>query len=562
MRRYGKNLRRPADWEVVVILSLFAVSSLLLLLAMVWYPLVEREAKTVTDEEKIFNKLIKYREDPVGFSTEILSLKPEFVWRKMVDIMTSVRDHQFTAVRAGHSVSKTFTLGRIVVWFKSVYQPSSVVTTAPSDNLVKEQLWREVHAAHAGARVPLGGKMTRLQWDVKPSPEVLASLAPELREAWEKNFAIGFATSPDASAGSATKMQGWHNEYVLVVIDEACGVHPLIWKTALEALVIDERCKIIAIGNPTDPECDFAKACHSSDPKKNEGNKTYTSDEGWNVITISGMDTPNYKRGKRVIPGLASRGYVERMRKKYGSKGDAFRYRVLGLFPTYKEGTYYGPHLATAKKEGRVSNYPHETTAKVFTFSDTGDHWTATLFVQFIRGRIRIIDDYWDNEHEGMPVWVKALQSKPYVYGGHWGGPELGYEVAKFQTGKATVDIAAGLGIDLQSCPKHSFDDGIEAGKAVFSLLEINKDRTPTFLKAIGGYGKKKNMTTSTDENTVYSAGEAKTWHRHFGDAYRHLSMVYRYGEIEGEMLGYPGATPTRKSYRDDRGVEDMLRVT
>lgn len=525
--------------------------------------IVKLRAKAVTYEELIFDKLIEYRSNPTGFKTDILSLKPEYVWRKMCDVSNSIRDNQFTAVRAGHSVSKTFNLGRDIVWFKTCFQPSTIITTAPSDNQVKNQLWREVHAAYAGAKVPLGGKMTTLQWDVKPSPEVLASLAPELREPWEKNFAIGFSTSPDSATEHATKIAGWHNIWVLVVMDEACGIHPQIWRTAMEALIIDERCKVVAIGNPTDPECDFAKACFSSDPEKNEGNKTYTSDEGWNVVTISATDTPNYKQGKRVIPGLAGRAYVERMRKKYGSNGDGFRYRVLGLFPTHKEGTYYGAQLATAKKDGRVANYPHDTAAKVFTFTDTGDHWTGTLFAQFIRGRIRIIDDYWDNEGEGMPAWVKALQSKPYVYGGHWGGPELAYGMSgRFQTGKATVDIAAGLGIDLQSCPKHSFDDGIEAGKAVFSLLEINKNRAPTFIKAIAGYGKKKNMALSTDENTVYSAGEAKTWHRHLADAYRCLAMVYRYGEIEGEMLGYPGATPTRKSYREDRGVGDMLEVT
>jgi hypothetical protein len=118
---------------------------------------------------------------------------------------------------------KTFSLGRVIVpWYKMCFQPSTVVTTAPSDNLVKNQLWREIHAAFSGAKVPLGGKMNTLEWNVKPSQEVLDNLPPEAREQWEKNFAIGFSTSPDSSAEHATKMQGWHNEHVLVVIDEAC----------------------------------------------------------------------------------------------------------------------------------------------------------------------------------------------------------------------------------------------------------------------------------------------------------------------------------------------------
>ncbi len=516
----------------------------------------------MTDTEIIYDRLMEYRKNPVGFCTEILSLKKQFVWRKMVEILNSVRDNQFTAVRASHSVSKTFTIGRVVTWFKTCFQPSTIITTAPSDNQVRNQLWREIHAAYAGSKVKLGGKMTTLQWDVKPSKEVIESLEPEFREAWEKNFAIGFSTSPDSATEHATKMAGWHNIWLLLVMDEACGILPQIWRTAMEGLIINSQHKVIAIGNPTDPECDFAKVCYSSDIEVNEGNKTFKSDEGWNVITISALDTPNYKQRKEVIPGLAGRDYVDRIVKKYGWGGDGTRIRVLGLFPTHKEGTYYGAKLATAKKEKRIGDFPYDDSAPVYTFNDTGDHWTATIFVQFLRGRVRIIDDYWDNEGLGIPNWAKVLQGKPYVYGGHWAGPELAYGVSgKFQTGKTTVDLAAELGIHLESVMKHTFDDGIEAGRSVFGLLEINKPKAITFYKAIAGYGKTKNMKLSTDEMTVYTEGVAKTWHRHFGDAYRHLAMMYRYGEIGGERLGYPGAIPTRKGYREDSGVKDLLEV-
>lgn len=514
------------------------------------------------DMANIYESMEAYQQNPVGFSTEVLSLRPEYVWRAMVRIFNSVRDHQFTAVRAGHSVSKTFTLGRVVVWFKTCFQPSTVVTTAPSDNLVKEQLWREIHAAYTGSQVKLGGKMTTLKWDFKPKQKVLDDLEPEDREMWAKNFAIGFSTSPDSSAEHATKMQGWHNEHVLVVLDEACGIMPQIWRTAMEALIIDEQCRVVAVGNPTDPECDFARACYSSDPDLNDGSEPYISDEGWNVITISGMDTPNYKQNKRVIPGLASRGYVDRIIKKYGENGDGTRYRVLGLFPTHKEGTYYGPKLAKAKKEKRIGDFPWDDSAKVYTFSDTGDVWTATIFVQFLRDRIRIIDDYFDNEGLGLPNWAKVLNGKPYVYGGHWGGPELAWGTSgKFQTGKTIMDLSAQLGVPLNATVKHDFNDRIEAGRSCFNLLEINERNCPTFIKGMAGYGKKKNMALSTDEVTVYHDSQAKTWHRHMGDAYGHMAMTYRYDEIGGEMLGYPGATPTRKGYQEDTGTTDLLSM-
>jgi hypothetical protein len=296
-----------------------------------------------------------------------------------------------------------------------------------------------------------------------------------------------------------------------------------------------------------------------------EGSETFTSDAGHNVITISVYDTPNYKQGKRVIPGLAGIEYVEKIVKKYGKDGDGTRIRVKGLFPTHKEGTYYGHQVYAAKRDGRIDEYPWDNSAPVYTFSDFGDMYTATLFVQFIRDRIRIIDDYWDNEGLGMPSWCKMCQSKDYTYGGHFAGPELAYGTAgRNQTGKATRDIAAGLGFNLTAVIPHDFNDGIECGRSIWNLITINKRACLTYVKALQGYGKKKNMALSTDEQTVYHDQPAKTWHRHMADAHRHLAVHYKYSDIKGEFIGSSRqATPkgaSKHSSYDDNVLTRGLR--
>lgn len=490
--------------------------------------------------EFIYNRMLQYREDIEGFAVETLGLNPEYIWSKMREVWDAAEKYQLIAIRACHSVSKTFNMGRVIVpWFKTCFQPSTVVTTAPSDNQVRNQLWREIHAAFASARIPLGGTINALSWDHKPTKEVLDSLSPEEKAKWEKNFAIGFATSPDSVTEHATKMQGWHNEWFLAVIDEACGIMPQIWRTILESLIVDERCRCIAVGNPTDPESDFAKACHSSNPENNEGNKPYISDEGWYVITIQAYDTPNYIEGKRIIPGLAGRDFVDRITKKYGPDGDGTRIRVKGLFPTYKEGTYYGSRLATARKEGRIGRFPHDQAAKVYTFNDFGDMYTGTIFVQFIRSSVRIIDDYWDYEGLGLPAWAKMCQSKGYVYGEHYAGPDLiGSNSKSVQTGKTMRDVAAELGFNLLPTIQCSFDDGIEAVRTIWHKLEID-EKCGTFLKAASGYGKKKNAALSTDDQIVYHDSPLQSWHRHLMDALRHLAIAYYHMEIGGESLGF-----------------------
>jgi hypothetical protein len=512
---------------------------------------------------EIYKSLLAYQQDPIGMGVNILGIRKEFVWPKMVEVCEAVRDHQKVAVRAGHSVSKTFTVGRVIVpWFKVCFQPSTVITTAPGDNQVRNQLWREIHAAYAAAQangVPLGGKMHATLWDYKPKDSILETLDAYQRPNWEKNFAIGFSTSPDSTAEHATRMQGWHNEYLLAIMDEACGILPQIWRTVMEGLIVDEHCKVLAIGNPTDPECDFAKACHSSDRDKNDGNTPYISDDGWYVITIAGTDTPNYKARKRIIPGLAGYDYVASIIRKYGPDGDGTRYRVRGLFPTFKEGTYYGAKLSKARKDGRVGKYDWDDAAPVYTFSDFGDMYTATIFVQFLRGKPRIIDDYWDYEGMGITAWAKACQSKPYVYAtkGHYAGPDFITSNAKSgRDSRTTKDFAASLGFDINSVSNESFDDGIECGRSTFGQLEISETAI-TFLKAIAGYGKKKNQALSTDDQVVYHNNPAQTWHRHMADAYRHMAIFYRL--MRGDDGSKFGSFTTERYYDDYGDNVDLL---
>ena len=271
--------------------------------------------RTATPQELATGlRMRQYADDPKGFITTCLDVKPEHYWSKMDEVANSVRDNQFTAVPACHSVSKTFGAGRIAVWFKTCFQPSTVITTAPSDNLVRNQLWKEIHAAFAGARVPLGGKMTSLMWDCKPSDGILKGLSPEQKSLWEKNFAIGFSTSPDTATEYATKIHGWHNEWIFVLLDEAGDILRPIWKTVIEGLMINKRCKVLAIGNPTDPIGYFADVCKPG--------------SGWNVINISVQDTPNFKTGQEIIPSVAGRDYEERMCRTYGVNSNTYKIRV------------------------------------------------------------------------------------------------------------------------------------------------------------------------------------------------------------------------------------------
>ena len=103
---------------------------------------------------------------------------------------------------------------------------------------MEEILWREIREAHMNAKVPLGGHLTKTKLDL------------QTKTSGRKHFAYGFATKPDTASEEATKIQGYHNTWVLVVFDEAPGILTPIWRSA-EGLIVNERCKFLAIGNPT-----------------------------------------------------------------------------------------------------------------------------------------------------------------------------------------------------------------------------------------------------------------------------------------------------------------------
>jgi hypothetical protein len=503
---------------------------------------------TLTKEQKTIGQgMINYRADSVGFITRILGLKPEYMWSKMLEVAESVRDNQLTAVPAGHSVSKTFGAGRIAVWFKTCFSPSTVITTAPSDNQVRNQLWREIHAAHAAAKTDLGGKMTSLKWELKPTADVLEQLPPEQREQWEKNFAIGFSTSPDTVTEHATKMQGWHNEWVLVIIDEACGIAPQIWRTVMKGLVTNERVKVLAIGNPTDPNCDFAKACEP--------------ESRWNVVRISCLDTPNYIENREVIKGLAGRQYVQDIIDDHGVDSNEYKIRVLGEFPTHVEGTFYGIQMTGLRRANRLGHFPYDELAPVYTAMDLGTIHNAIIFFQLIQERIRIIDFFYNNTGIGIAGIKKVLDTKPYVYTSHWVGADILKSNAKNPTtGTMVIDDAAALGLHLDVVVEEPFDNGIRLVRALFPKFDIHKPLTQDLVRAADKYKRKKDERLSEENRPVYHKDPVKDWTTHPMDALRHLGLAYRYGiVVDDQLVGWTGAHP--EVNRKNQGVTDLLSV-
>lgn len=250
-----------------------------------------------------------YEENPYGFVTSALR---EHVWSKQRAILESVRDNRHTAVKSCHGPGKSFIVARIACWWLSVHEPGSafVVTTAPSYPQVRAILWREMGRAYRKGKLP--GRMNQTEWFMGRGSEHYSTPVSD-------EEMVAFGRKPADT--DPTAFQGIHAQYVLVIFDEACGIPKELWDAA-EGLITNENSRIIAIGNPDDPASEFAEVCKPGG--------------GWNVITISAFDTPNFT-GEPIppylVPLLTTPTWVDERKAKWGENSPLYKSKVLGEFP-------------------------------------------------------------------------------------------------------------------------------------------------------------------------------------------------------------------------------------
>ena len=253
------------------------------------------DIKNLTPKQ-MYEVLLACRKDPLFFSKNILGGGDP--WDKQIEIMKSVRDNRRTVVKSGHAVGKSFISARIALWFLQCWENSIVVTTAPTWTQVEKILWGELRSQFKSSLIPLRGELLTTQIKIS-----------------DKHYAIGISTD------ECNRLQGFHSDYALIIVDEAPGVHSQMYE-AIEGLMTDENCRLLLIGNPTSNSGEFYSAFKSP---------------LYNKITISCYDSPNVKAGKTVIKGLVSKTWCEERKQEWGQESPLYQSRVLAEFPQSSE---------------------------------------------------------------------------------------------------------------------------------------------------------------------------------------------------------------------------------
>lgn len=217
----------------------------------------------------------RYADDPVMWAEDVLGMT---LWSKQKEILNSLAHNKRTAVKSCHSIGKTIICAVAACWWVSTRPDSMVQSTAPTYQQVHGQLWEAIRKNHMAAdlkgRVTLGDK-----W-----------LVPMNKDGRTVDTLVGEGKKPADS-----NIHGFHGTHrpdgVLAILDEACGVHTSIF-TGAEAITTASVDRILATGNPDDPNTEFGRVFREA---KSE----------WNLITVSAYDTPNFTGEREQLIQLA-----------------------------------------------------------------------------------------------------------------------------------------------------------------------------------------------------------------------------------------------------------------
>jgi len=234
-----------------------------------------------------------YKKNPVLFFNEVLVFQPD-EWQKAA--ACDIAEYSKVTIRSGQGVGKTAFEAAVLLWFMSCFPFPRIVATAPTRQQLHDVLWSEV--AKWQSKSPLLSQMFK----------------------WTKTYIymLGMEKRWFAVARTATKpenMQGFHEDNMLFIVDEASGVADSIMEAILGTLS-GENNKLLMCGNPTKTTGIFYDS-HNADRNM------------YRVHKISSKDSSRTNKEN-----------IETLIRKYGVDSNVVRVRVLGEFPLAEDDVF------------------------------------------------------------------------------------------------------------------------------------------------------------------------------------------------------------------------------
>lgn len=239
------------------------------------------------------SRIALYKKDITLFAREQFQFIADD-WQ--IKVFDDVPKYPRISVKSGQGAGKSAATAIIVLWFLSCFPYARIVATAPTKQQLNDVLWSEVS-----------------KWQEK-SPVLKKILK------WTKTYIYmkGYEKRWFAVARTATKpenMQGFHEDNMLFVVDEASGVADPIMEAILGTLSGDNN-KLLMLGNPTRTSGTFFDS--------------HTSDRA--LYRCHTVNCENVKR--------ANKDNIANLKRKYGENSNVVRVRVYGEFPLQEDDVF------------------------------------------------------------------------------------------------------------------------------------------------------------------------------------------------------------------------------
>lgn len=277
------------------------------------------------------------------------------MWQR--EVMEDIREHlenpetRYQPCRiaraSGHGIGKSALIAMICKWGLDTCEDTRIVITANTEGQLLTKTMPEI--------TKWANLSITSDW-FKPTATSLFSTIPGHEKAWRLDAVTWSINNTEAFAGLHNK-----GRRIIVILDEASGIHAKVWEVILGALT-DEGTEIIfiAFGNPTlntgaFREC-FGKFHHL-----------------WKTAQID----------SRTVEGT-NKAYLDEIVNSYGIDSDVTKVRVLGQFPSASSMQFIRSDIVEAARKRQVVVEPYDPLVIGVDVARFGDD-ASTIY--FRRGR-------------------------------------------------------------------------------------------------------------------------------------------------------------------------------
>ena len=299
-----------------------------------------------------------------------------------------------------------------------------------------------------------------------------------------------------------------------VVLDEYADMDPRVWSEIIRPALADRQGWAVFIGTPRGRNAFF------------EAWRRALTDDAWFALMLRASETA-------LIPA------AELDLAQHDLSDDQYAQEFECSFDAAIVGSYYGKLMGAAERDKRITGVPYEPSAMVWTAWDLGIRdATAIWFAQAVGREIRIID-YYEGSGVDLGHYVREINSRDYVYGGHIMPHDA--QAKELGTGKSRLEVLESLGLkNLTIAPIHRVEDGINAVRVFLPKCWFDAGKCARGVDALKLY-----RSEYDDKLQVLRPRPVHDWASHAADAFRYLAMTLDRSAIKSgfhRMLNYADA--------------------